>query len=135
MRCKISWSAMASPRRTGCGCARLSIPTRWSRARCRRRCREAGWPVCWGRCEANADICQSRFASLRIFMAVLAVIAIGLGVALHFEQQKLTVAQEEMAKVHRRTVAAQMEKQQNEARMRQPANASVLELSLIHISE
>lgn len=67
------------------------------------------------------------FARLRIFMAVLAVIAIGLGVALHFEQQKLTIAEEEMAKVHRRTVAAQMEKQRNEARMQQPANASVLE--------
>ena len=66
------------------------------------------------------------FARLRILMAVLAVIAIGLGVAMHFEQQKLTIAQEEMAKVHRRTVAAQEEKRQNEARMGQPANSSVL---------
>lgn len=67
------------------------------------------------------------FARLRILMAVLAVVAIGLGVALHFEQQKLTVAQDEMAKVHRRTVAAQTEKRQNEARMRLPVNAGVLE--------
>jgi len=67
------------------------------------------------------------FARLRIFMVVLAVVAIGLGVALHFEQQKLTIAQDAMAKVHRRTVAAQTDKRQNESRMRQPANASVLE--------
>jgi len=66
------------------------------------------------------------FARLRIVMAVLAVIAIGLGVALHFERQKVTIAEEEMAKVHRRTVAAQEEKRQNEARMRLPANDSVL---------
>ncbi len=66
------------------------------------------------------------FARLRILMAILAVIAIGLGVALHFERQKLTVAEEEMAKVHRRTVAAQTEKRQNEARMQQKENASVL---------
>ena len=31
------------------------------------------------------------FARLRILMAILAVIAIGLGVAMHFERQKLTV--------------------------------------------
>jgi type IV pilus assembly protein PilN len=67
------------------------------------------------------------FARLRIFMAVLGVVAIGLGVALHFEQLKLTIAQDAMAKVHRRTVAAETEKRQNEARMRQPANAGVLE--------
>jgi len=66
------------------------------------------------------------FARLRIVMAVLTVVAIALAVVLHFERQKLTIAQEEMAKVHRRTIAAQEEKRQNEARMRQPVNAGVL---------
>ncbi len=45
---------------------------------------------------------------------------------MHFERQKLTVAEEEMAKVHRRTVAAQTEKRQNEKRMGEPVNSSVL---------
>ncbi len=54
-----------------CGCARLSIPRRWSRARCRRRFRVGGLRVCWGRCEGNADICQSRFASVCRIAAVL----------------------------------------------------------------
>jgi type IV pilus assembly protein PilN len=66
------------------------------------------------------------FARLRILMVILALVAIGLGVGMHFEQQKLTVAEEAMAKVHRGTVAAQTEKRQNEARMQQPANSNVL---------
>jgi len=66
------------------------------------------------------------FARLRILMAILAVVAIGLGVALHFERQKLKSAEDAMAIVHNGTVAAQTEKRQNEARMRLPANDSVL---------
>lgn len=66
------------------------------------------------------------FARLRIFMAILAVIAIGLGVVLHFERQKLKTAEDAMAIVHNGTVAAQTEKRQNEKRMGEPANSDVL---------
>jgi type IV pilus assembly protein PilN len=67
------------------------------------------------------------FARLRIIMAVLAALAIGFVVAMHFEQKKLDVAQHQMDIVRNRTVAAQEEKRHNEARMRQPANAAVLD--------
>jgi type IV pilus assembly protein PilN len=67
------------------------------------------------------------FARLRIIMAVLAVLAIGLAVGLHMERKKLDVAQRQMDLVRNRTIAAQKEKLSNEARMRQPANAAVLD--------
>jgi type IV pilus assembly protein PilN len=67
------------------------------------------------------------FARLRIVMAALVVVAIALGVGLHFEQQKLTAAQQLMAVEHLRTVVAQEEKRHNVERMREPANAAVLE--------
>ncbi|MEO7029886.1 MAG: PilN domain-containing protein [Acidobacteriaceae bacterium] len=67
------------------------------------------------------------FARLRIFMAALAVLAIALGIGLHFEHKKLVVAQQQMDEVRDRTIAAQKEKLRNEARMRQPANAAVLD--------
>jgi type IV pilus assembly protein PilN len=66
------------------------------------------------------------FARLRLVMAALVLVAIGLLVALHFEQQKLTAAQQLMAIEHRRTVAAQEEKRHNVQRMSEPANAAVL---------
>jgi type IV pilus assembly protein PilN len=66
------------------------------------------------------------FARLRIIMAVLVVVAIALGVVMHFEHKKLVVAEAQMDAVRRRTVTAQEEKLRNEARMRQPANAEVL---------
>ena len=67
------------------------------------------------------------FARLRIVMAALAVLAVALGVAMHFEHQKLLVAEQQMDAVRYRTITAQKEKQRNEARMRQPANAAVLD--------
>jgi type IV pilus assembly protein PilN len=67
------------------------------------------------------------FARLRIMMAVLAVIAIGLGIFMHFEHKKLLIAEQQMDVVRRRTIAAQEEKLHNEARMRQKANAEVLD--------
>jgi type IV pilus assembly protein PilN len=66
------------------------------------------------------------FARLRIVMAALVVVAIALGIGLHFEQQKLTAAQQLMAVEHRRTVIAQEEKRHNVQRMSEPANAAVL---------
>jgi type IV pilus assembly protein PilN len=63
---------------------------------------------------------------LRIVMAVLAVVAIALGIVMHFESQKLTVAEQQMDAVRRRTITAQEEKLHNEARMRQKGNAEVL---------
>lgn len=67
------------------------------------------------------------FARLRIIMAALVASAVALGVALHFEQQKLAIAEQQMNDVRHRTIAAQGEKLRNEARMRQPANAAVLD--------
>ena len=67
------------------------------------------------------------FARLRIVMAVLAVLAIALGVVMHFEHKKLIVAKQQMDEVKRKTVTAQEEKLHNEARMHQPANAAVLD--------
>lgn len=67
------------------------------------------------------------FTKLRIVMGVLVLIAVGLGVALHTERVKLDEAQRQMNLVRDRTLRAQREKLGNEARMRQPANAAVLE--------
>jgi type IV pilus assembly protein PilN len=69
------------------------------------------------------------FARLRIIMGVLAAVAIGVAIATHSMQKKLDSAQAQMDQLKARTVAAQMEKQHNESRMRQPANAAVLERS------
>ena len=69
------------------------------------------------------------FARLRIIMGALAVVAIGVAIATHSMQKKLDSAQEQMDRLKAKTVAAQMEKQHNESRMRQPANAAVLERS------
>jgi len=69
------------------------------------------------------------FARLRIIMASLVVLGIGLAVAAHLEQKKLNVAQAQMNQLKAQTLTAQMEKQRNEQRMRQPANAAVLDRS------
>jgi type IV pilus assembly protein PilN len=66
------------------------------------------------------------FLRLRIFMAVLAVVAVAALVATHVLQQKLDVAKGQMDAVHAKVVAAQEEKRQNERRMREPDNAAVL---------
>jgi type IV pilus assembly protein PilN len=66
------------------------------------------------------------FLRLRIFMAVLAVVALGALVASHILQRKLDVAQAQINAVHAKVVAAQDEKRRNEQRMREPQNAAVL---------
>jgi type IV pilus assembly protein PilN len=67
------------------------------------------------------------FLRLRILMGVLAVVAIAALITTHLLQKKLDVAQDQMDRIHAKIVTAQQEKQHNEQRMRQPANAQVLE--------
>jgi type IV pilus assembly protein PilN len=67
------------------------------------------------------------FLRLRIFMGVLLVVAIGAAVGAHLLQKKLDVAQAKMDSLVQQTEAKQQEKRNNEQRMRQPANAAVLE--------
>src|ERR1700761_4647401 len=67
------------------------------------------------------------FARLRIIMVLLVLVAIGLGVALHFQRIKLDAADAQMRDLQAKTDAAKQEKKDNEARMRQPANAAVLD--------
>lgn len=66
------------------------------------------------------------FLRLRIFMAVLAVVGVGALIATHLLQKKLDVAKAQIDQVHEQVVTARDEKQGNEQRMRQPANAAVL---------
>ena len=66
------------------------------------------------------------FLRLRIFMAALAVVGVGAVVATHLMQKKLDIAAAQLNAVHAKVVAAQQEKQGNERRMREPANAAVL---------
>ncbi len=66
------------------------------------------------------------FLRLRIFMAVLAVLAVAALVASHILQKKLDVAAAQINAVHTKVVAAQDEKRKNEQRMREPDNAAVL---------
>lgn len=68
-------------------------------------------------------------ARLRLAMALLAVLAIGLGVWLHALRGKAEVAEAQMKGLKTRTAELQGERQSNEARMRQPANQAVLERS------
>ena len=67
------------------------------------------------------------FLRLRITMAVLLALAIGLGIWLHSENAKLAQAEAQMQALQAQTNAARQEKTRNELRMRQPANAAVLE--------
>jgi len=66
------------------------------------------------------------FLRLRIFMGVLAAVAIGALIASHVMQKKLDVAKAQIDAVHAQVVAAQDEKRRNERRMREPGNAAVL---------
>jgi type IV pilus assembly protein PilN len=59
-------------------------------------------------------------------MAVLAVVGVGAVVATHVLQKKMDAAEAQLNAVHANVVAAQQEKQSNERRMREPANAAVL---------
>ena len=67
------------------------------------------------------------FLRLRLIMGVLAVVGIAAIIAAHILQKKLDVAQAQIDRIHSQTVAAQNEKSGNERRMRQPANAAVLD--------
>ncbi len=69
------------------------------------------------------------FARLRLAMGALALLAIGLGFALHALNVKAKAAQTQMDALKAKTLAFQQEKQSNEARMRQPQNRGVLERS------
>lgn len=66
---------------------------------------------------------------MRVAMAALAVLAVGLGLALHSLSAKAAAVEAQSRSIQAQTAAYQQEKQQNEARMRQPANAAVLERS------
>jgi type IV pilus assembly protein PilN len=59
-------------------------------------------------------------------MALLAIIAVGLGIWAHTLQKRLDRASGQMNALRTQTDAAQQERLHNEARMRLPANAAVL---------
>ena len=67
------------------------------------------------------------YARLRAMMAVLALVAVGLGVALYLFNKRDRVAAEQMDTLMQQTQALQQERAQNEARMRRPENQTVLE--------
>jgi type IV pilus assembly protein PilN len=67
------------------------------------------------------------FLRLRVIMGALAVVAVALMVSSHLLQTRLDAAQAQMDQLKARTNAAQQEKASNERRMRQPANAAVLD--------
>jgi len=69
------------------------------------------------------------FARLRLVMAVLALVAVGLGVWLHALNAKAAVAEAQMKRLQDQTTAFQNERIHNEARMKQPVNSAVLERS------
>jgi type IV pilus assembly protein PilN len=70
------------------------------------------------------------FALLRLAMAALAVLAIGLGIGLHFLSKQARAAEDQMDGLEARTQAFQMERQSNESRMRKPENKAVLDRSM-----
>jgi type IV pilus assembly protein PilN len=80
---------------------------------------------------ANRPFIELRplFAKLRLAMVVLALLAVGLGFALHSLNAKAKVAQAQMDALKAKTQRYQQERMANEARMRQPQNMAVLERS------
>jgi type IV pilus assembly protein PilN len=80
---------------------------------------------------ANRPFIELRplFAKLRLAMVVLALLAVGLGYALHSLNAKAKVAQSQMDALKAKTQKFQQERMANEARMRQPQNMAVLERS------
>jgi len=69
------------------------------------------------------------FARLRLAMAALAITAISLGIGLHFLNKNARTAQAQMGSLKAQTLAVQIERQTNEARMREPQNRAVLDRS------
>ena len=70
---------------------------------------------------------QPFFRRLRWIMGGLALVALALFILLQVQSRKLAVAESAMDELRQKTAAAQNEKLGNEARMRQPANAAVLD--------
>jgi type IV pilus assembly protein PilN len=69
------------------------------------------------------------FARLRIGMAALAILAIGLTVGLRMMSKRVDVAEAKMRELTVQTSVLDNERHANEARMRQPDNQAVLERS------
>lgn len=69
------------------------------------------------------------FAKLRIAMAGLALLAVGLGIGLHVMSTRAKVDEAQMDALKQQTQALNNERMANEARMRQPQNRAVLERS------
>lgn len=69
------------------------------------------------------------FARLRLAMAGLVLLAIGLGVGMHFLGVKARAAQAQMKDLKAQTFAFENERQTNERRMQQPQNRAVLDRS------
>lgn len=69
------------------------------------------------------------FARLRIVMAALAVLAIGLTIWLHFMSKRVNAAEARMRELKVQTSVLDNERHSNEGRMRQPVNQGVLERS------
>jgi type IV pilus assembly protein PilN len=69
------------------------------------------------------------YAKLRLALVGLAVLAVALGIALHFLDAKAQDAQAQMNALKAKTASYQQVRQRNEARMRQPQNMAVLERS------
>jgi type IV pilus assembly protein PilN len=67
------------------------------------------------------------FIRLRVLMGVLVAVGLGAILAAHLLQKRLDLAQAQMDRLHNKMVAARQEKLHNEQRMRQPANAAVLD--------
>jgi type IV pilus assembly protein PilN len=66
------------------------------------------------------------FLRLRVLMGLLAAVAIALGIWAHVLQKRLDRATAQMDALRNQTIAAQQERLHNEARMRTPPNAAVL---------
>ncbi|MBW4037817.1 MAG: PilN domain-containing protein [Acidobacteria bacterium] len=66
------------------------------------------------------------FLRLRILMGVLLAVGLLAIIVAHVLQKKLDIAAGQLNQVHEKVVAVQQEKQGNERRMREPANAAVL---------
>ena len=69
------------------------------------------------------------FARLRLAMAGLALLAVALGVGLHFQSARAKVEQAQMDALKAQTRTLEMERQTNEARMHEPQNRAVLDRS------
>jgi type IV pilus assembly protein PilN len=69
------------------------------------------------------------FAKLRLGMAALSLLAVGLGIGLHVESGQAREAKARIDVLKARTLAIQMQRAASEARMQQPQNREVLDRS------